>query len=224
GIEPPETPILANCIFIGNSSDSRGGAIYNEFFNINVDNCVFKGNRAILGGAIWNEAYLESELATISNCTFSDNIASNAGGGIYCESDYDNIHVSNCILWGDTPDEIHAGIRPPLITYSDIQGGWPGLGNIDTDPLFVDPNGPDNIPGTEDDNLHLLPYSPCIDAGDPTGDYTDQTDMDGEQRVLYDNVDIGADEVFPIAGDIDMDGDVDFTDYAYFSMHWLKGK
>ncbi len=224
GEEGPNTPILTNCMFIGNSSDSRGGGIYNEFFSIYVGNCLFRGNRANLGGAIWNEAYLETEVATISNCTFSDNIASIVGGGIYCESDYDNIHVSNCIMWGDTPDEIHAGIRPPLIKYSDVQGGWPGLGNIDTDPLFVDPNGPDNILGTEDDNLHLLTYSPCIDGGDPTGDYTDQTDMDGQERVLYDNVDIGADEVFPIAGDIDQDGDVDFKDYAYFCGHWLKGK
>jgi hypothetical protein len=62
------------------------------------------------------------------------------------------------------------------------------------------------------------------DAGDPAGDYTNQTDIDGEQRVLYDNVDIGADEVFPIAGDIDQDGDVDFDDFAYFTGHWLKGK
>lgn len=87
----------------------------------------------------------------------------------------------------------------------------------------MDADGPNNIFGTEDDNLHLLPYSPCIDAGDPSGDYTGQMDMDGQERVLYDNVDIGADEVFPIAGDIDADGDVDFTDFAYFAGHWLKG-
>jgi hypothetical protein len=66
--------------------------------------------------------------------------------------------------------------------------------------------------------------SASSDAGDPAGDYTNQTDIDGEQRVLYDNVDIGADEVFPIAGDIDQDGDVDFDDFAYFTGHWLKGK
>jgi len=35
------------------------------------------------------------------------------------------------------------------------EGGWQGLGNIDVDPLFVDPNGPDGIAGTQDDNLRL---------------------------------------------------------------------
>jgi len=43
-------------------------------------------------------------------------------------------------------------------TYSDIQGGWPGTGNIDSDPEFTDPaNG----------NYNLSETSPCIDAGDP---------------------------------------------------------
>jgi len=59
--------------------------------------------------------------------------------------------------------------------YSDIQGGWPGEGNIDADPLFAD---------TANGNYHLISQagrwepnsqswvvdditSPCIDAGDP---------------------------------------------------------
>ena len=42
------------------------------------------------------------------------------------------------------------------ISYSDIQGGWDGEGNIDIDPLFTDAgNG----------NHTLQPDSPCIDAG-----------------------------------------------------------
>jgi len=41
-----------------------------------------------------------------------------------------------------------------------------GDGNIDADPLFVDPDGPDNDPNTwEDKDYHLSPGSPCIDAG-----------------------------------------------------------
>ena len=51
------------------------------------------------------------------------------------------------------------------VTYSDVMGGWSGTGNIDADPLFVDPlNG----------DFHLGHFatgqasdSPCIDAGDP---------------------------------------------------------
>jgi hypothetical protein len=43
------------------------------------------------------------------------------------------------------------------LTYSDITGGWPGVGNFDANPCFITPIL----------NNNLMPYSPCIDAGDP---------------------------------------------------------
>lgn len=39
----------------------------------------------------------------------------------------------------------------------------------------------------------------------------------------YSRVDIGADEVFPIAGDFEPDEDVDFADFAIFANNWLAG-
>ena len=79
--------------------------------------------------------------------------------------------VTNCILWGNSPDEIYnSSSSTTTISYSDLQGGLPGGtidggGNIDADPLFVDADGPDNVIGSDDD-LYLLDSSPCIDAGD----------------------------------------------------------
>ena len=40
------------------------------------------------------------------------------------------------------------------------------MGNSSADPLFLDADGLDNIPGTEDDDLRLQSGSPAIDAGD----------------------------------------------------------
>jgi hypothetical protein len=69
----------------------------------------------------------------------------------------------------------------PAITYCDIQGGWTGTGNIDGDPLFVDPDGPDDDPNTwEDNDYRLRPSSPCIDAGDNTAVPPDTADLDGD--------------------------------------------
>jgi hypothetical protein len=62
---------------------------------------------------------------------------------------------TNSIIWND-PDEF-AGLAGA--TFSDVYGGAPGPGNIDEDPLFWDAEGGD---------FHLMPGSPCIDAGDPT--------------------------------------------------------
>ena len=100
----------------------------------------------------------------------------------------------NCILWnGGSTIWIYDG-STINISYSNIQGGWRGgESNINVDPLFVDPEGPDNIPGTEDDNLQLAPLSPCVDAGDPG--YVpgpNEIDLDGNPRIVGGLIDMGA--------------------------------
>jgi hypothetical protein len=90
--------------------------------------------------------------------------------------------VANCILWSDSPDEIfdEPG-SSTTVTYSDVQGGWPGTGNIDADPLFADADG------------RLLDGSPCIDAGnDAAVPPSVITDLDGNPRIQGARVDMGA--------------------------------
>jgi hypothetical protein len=74
--------------------------------------------------------------------------------------------ITNCILWGDTPDEVYVFGGTPGITYSDIQGGFSGEGNIDADPLFADPIN---------DDFHLLVGSPCIETGAPSSPVGSET-------------------------------------------------
>jgi hypothetical protein len=83
------------------------------------------------------------------------------------------------------------------VRYSDVKDGQAGVfleqgcvldwgeGNIDADPLFTDIV------------FHISHDSPCLDAGDPNGNYTGQTDIDGDPRVINSRVDIGADEYNP---------------------------
>lgn len=92
------------------------------------------------------------------------------------------------------------GAASLTISFSDVQGGqdsiagpgtlhW-GEGNIDQDPQFIDAEGPDETLGTDDDNLHLLSDSPCIDAGNNEalpGNVT--TDLEGNPRFLDGNSD-----------------------------------
>jgi len=76
------------------------------------------------------------------------------------------------------------------VRYSNVQDGWRGAGsnNIDADPRFVDPDGPDDDPNTFDDNdYRLLPSSPCIDAADNGAVPIEiMTDHDGNPRVVED--------------------------------------
>jgi parallel beta-helix repeat protein len=108
--------------------------------------------------------------------------------------------LTNCIIWNNIADRIEIIGDDATVAYSNIQGGWPGRGNININPLFADPLGSDNIAGTEDDDLRLAPSSPCIDAGDP--DYKsgpNETDLAGKPRLRKGNpslrrvrVDMGA--------------------------------
>jgi hypothetical protein len=80
----------------------------------------------------------------------------------------------NNIVWGNTAGGINLNPAPAL-TYSDVQGAsvLPGLGNINADPLFVDPAGGDYHEKSPGGSWHGgawtrdSSYSPCIDAGTP---------------------------------------------------------
>ena len=194
-------PTLINCVFIGNSAYHwTGGGMHNYYSNPTLINCIFNGNTAVdAGGGICN--YDCSNLLLI-NCIFSANSAP-YGRAHACDSQYQqgpsNTRITNCIIW-DGGDEMWNNDNSTInITYSDVQNGWPGLGNIDLDPLFVDPNGMDDIPATEDDNLRLLPDSPCIDAADNAAVPDDVFDLDSDGIT---------DEPIPL----DLDGNPRFVD------------
>jgi hypothetical protein len=196
-------PTVTNCTFSGNSSYSNGGGMFNWESSPIVTNCIFRGNFAARssggrGGGMCN--YYSKPKVT--NCIFSGNSAKNYGGGMY-NNYYSNPIATNCILWGNSSRERPQIYGSSTVTYSCIQGGYPGQGNIDVDPLFVDPNGSDGIFGTEDDNLRLLPGSPCIDVGDNSVVDANSTDLDGNPRILD--------------GDGDGEAIVDMGVYEFFS-------
>jgi hypothetical protein len=123
--------------------------------------------------------------STITNNTIAENTAS-YGGGISC-GEYSSLTITNTILWNDSPDEISFYESSITITYSDVQGGWEGEGNIDADPMFV--GGGD---------YHLKASSPCIDAGTNDAPALPYTDFEGNDRIIDGNgdgnaiVDMGA--------------------------------
>ncbi len=196
-------PSIANCIFLGNTA-ATGGGLKNLWSDSIVSNCSFVGNSAsVLGGGMCN-IYSRT---TVRNCTFSCNSSDASGGGGGIASDHWKVDVTNCLLWGNIAgsstvesNQIYSFSLPDRVTYSCIQGcesycSDPNDHNTGEDPLFADPNGPDGDPNTwEDNDYHLSLDSPCRDAGDPNGDYADQTDIDAQPRVVGSNVDMGADE------------------------------
>jgi hypothetical protein len=122
---------------------------------------------------------------------------------------YSSPTITNCILWGNRPQEIfNDDYSNTVITYSNVQGGWAGVGNIENDPCFVEPGywDPNGTPDDANDDFwvdgdyHLFEDSPCIDAGDPN--YIagpNETDLDGNPRVVNGRIDMGAYELQALA-------------------------
>jgi hypothetical protein len=161
------SPEVRNCVFLrnrtlaptGNPDAPGGGARLYGVGSAKFVNCVFRSNTAVnQGGGVQVDSHATPRFV---NCTFLGNSAT-SGGGAYSESGAIPTIV-NTILWNDTGGEIAGG---GVVTYSDIQGGYSGVGNINANPGLLDPNGPDGIAGTADDDLRLAAGSPCIDAAD----------------------------------------------------------
>jgi len=184
----PSCPTISNCLIYGIYATApyhAPPAIWLEEAEsaTTVQNCVIAGNYSNRWAAgIW----CTRTDATITNCTIVNNSSITPGGGIGCY-DADPV-INNCIIWGNQPPHgpqivLMAGSNPS-ISYCDIQGGWPGEGNIDTDPCFVD---------VSDDDYHIRWFSNCINTGDPNyAAEPNETDLDGLPRIIGGRVDMGA--------------------------------
>ena len=237
--------LIRNCMIRGNSG---GGVLCGTDANLTIRSCLIVHNSVTellySGGGLaigWGSP-------TVSNCTIAGNHAVGNGGGVGVgvAGEEASLTLTNCILWGNVADqdgdqvsvggtEILPSNASLTASYCDVQGGpneihvepnctliWDPNTNIDADPCFVDSDGPDDDPNTwEDNDHHLTPNSPCINAGDPYLDYSDETDIDAQRRLMGADVDIGSDEylypilVLTIVGDDKGDVTVD-PNLAYY--------
>lgn len=141
------------CTFQDNAATQYGGGL---IVNPDIDdpdltlvaNSLFAGNSAGRGAGV----FIAGEASPFLNCTFAENTATIGGGGHGGLAAL----MANCVLWGNVPDQIESVSALNQVEYCDVQGGFPGVGNVDADPLWVDPAGRD---------YRLQPGSPCIDAG-----------------------------------------------------------
>ena len=135
---------------------SKPCGIYNSESSPTLVRCLFVNNSAIDVGAIDDVA----STSTITNCTFTQNQTSDEVSGfsptIHDEQGSQSV-ITNCILWNDFVGQGGAEIAgAAIVTYSDVQGGYTGTGNIDADPLFD---------AAANNNFQLQPTSPCINIG-----------------------------------------------------------
>ena len=110
--------------------------------------------------------------ATLTNCTITGNQSYN--GGAVRATYGGHVSIINSVIYGNyTPYQISLDQGTAAITYTNIQYGWRGSGNIIANPLFTDPGNGDYT---------LTSSSPCIDAGtaDLNGDGMEDIDYVGD--------------------------------------------
>ncbi len=165
----------------GTMNNNRGGGILIENASPEISNCIVKDNSAFNGGG----AFISNSSARFYNCVFKDNNAMLEGGAAIVVSSVDT-RFYNCLFidngaWAETATldvwfsgttEIvnsivrnsnanhitESGNAVLNISYSNIEGGWVGTGNIDADPQFED---------IQNELFSVTPSSPCINTGDP---------------------------------------------------------
>ena len=137
---------VSNCVFAGNSADASGGAAACRFAHPRFTNCLFADNTAVAGGGALLSA--SSAQPVLVNCTVVHNSSLGTGGGVAAVPGSAAI-VANSIVWGSVPDQYVGAVS---VSYSAIQGGASGTGNLSVDP------------GLEPGTFRLAPHSPCIDA------------------------------------------------------------
>ena len=174
------SPTISNCII---SNNANGGIYCQNGSSPFVTNCTLSHNSSY-------GLYCSGSSPNISNCI----IASNSSYGVECASDSSPLitncsvvdnnqrgisassgspEIVNCILWDNGDDLYNCSA-----SYSCIENGDVGVGNIYYMPYFVDAEGGD---------YHLRSYSPCIDAGDPNSDYFNEPESGGINMGAYGN-------------------------------------
>ena len=152
GICASATPTIRDTIIRYNTSNYAGGAI-SSIGGI-LDNCLVQENSAVFAGGAINHMPNPGEGfpdAVISNCT----IVGNVNSAIY---NCFETPISHCIIWDNEPLEDQFGNSTPVITYSCVEGAYPGEGNIDTDPLFQSgPAGPYSYSGLPGMGFDYIP-------------------------------------------------------------------
>lgn len=143
-------PTIVNCLISDNEAAHDGGGVYSEAAAPTFINCLLDENQALRGGGMNIEA--SSATTRLINCTITNN-SSIVGTAVRTFGRATEL-ISG-IVWGNSGGPTIEG--PHAVTYSLVQGGWPGVGNINEDPLLT---WSDVI-----DFYVLAPNSPCIDKG-----------------------------------------------------------
>lgn len=239
GVSLSQDMTMENCIVTGNHTNLDGGGIGCGYSAVVIKNCTVIGNRA--DGGCGGITCGDFGNLTVTNSIVRNNSASFANQIGYSYPPYGdpkphNLYVSYSNIQGGKEAIEGWGYT----TWQD--------GNTDTNPQFANPGHWDNDTWQNGD-YHLkskagrfqkrcqTPFltewiiddtnSPCIDAGDPAGDYANEPAYNGDRINMgaYGGTEYASKTANcpqPPVGDLDNDCKVTFADFALLAAHWMQ--
>ncbi len=154
---------ISKCLFRNTLIDDEGVRVIHA--DPVITNCLFDGTGIYL--------YDDDIRSVITNCTFVN--CYHGVSGLFIDEE-----ITNCIFWDNDIDLYD--LYEPKVTYSCIEDGYPGEGNISDNPEFADPGNGD---------YRLTPGSPCMDTGNNNAPEIGEKDLEGKPRILPTHVDMG---------------------------------
>lgn len=169
---------------IFNTGDVLGGGLFVAGGDVTLEGCVVRGNSVTSNGCCnpmqargGGTASIGGNLVlanTIVGCNTASGASLTQGSGIWVGGG--TVAVENCTIARNGPHGVYgpAVVRNSIVyfnaapqvvgatlTFSDVEGGAPGAGNINANPTFL---------GTscEPTEMRIFSVSPCVDQGDPT--------------------------------------------------------
>jgi hypothetical protein len=183
---------------IASNVAERGAGIYAGYdAKLDVVNCVICANRANGGTTLGSGMRLFGATGSVVHCT----VVNNLNGGIEADAATGSaLALTNCIVGGNVRTQVTFGFT---VRYSDIDGGYPGAGNINLNPRVKDLGG----------DYRLTYGSPCIDTGTLVTNVPH--DVVNVERPLGSGYDMGAYEYSAATMDSDDDTMIDAWELLY---------
>ncbi len=145
---------------LANRSRSDGGAVFCSGGELHILDSVLSANQARYdGGGI---SLFGGAMGDVQHCTLLSNLAGERGGGLRVLGGA-TADVGSSILWQNWPSAITAEPADVSVRYSDVEGGWDGMGNINADPRFCGGACARHDAGLASD-------SPCAGSGEAGSD------------------------------------------------------
>ncbi len=167
-VEGGSKVLVRNCVIANNGigTGTFAGGVFAGGAGtvVDCDRCIIRNNHAWASGGASLAA--GPALTRFRHCTIVGNTSTNFfghQGGVSMANDGDSI-IEDSIIWGNSGNQIDSFGYPynwgtsAVVTFTLVQGGYPGAGNINADPLFSN---------TALGDYTLLPGSPAIDAANP---------------------------------------------------------